>query len=258
MVRRVAAVLSAVGLAAIFMIAVARLPRSGHGSSPVGSSINARTVEELHATDAVSAVTFDYRGVDTLGEEYILFASILGAVTILRRHEDEDDDAEEQREDEGDRERGRCIGRPLDAVRTFGGVSVLLMVATGGYVTWHGQVSPGGGFQGGVILATAPLVVYLASDARTFSKVAPDDAITIGAAVGLGAYVVIGAAAVGVSLAYLTNVFPLGRPGDVISAGTILALSVAVGLAVGAGLVSLALSFMHDAIARRLKAGGSR
>src|SRR3712207_8535195 len=39
---------------------------------------------ERHATNVVMAVTFDYRGFDTLGEEFILFAAVMGVALLLR------------------------------------------------------------------------------------------------------------------------------------------------------------------------------
>ena len=51
-----------------------------------------------HATNVITAVNFDYRGFDTLGEEFILFAAVLGLALLLRERRDEeegppDDDA---------------------------------------------------------------------------------------------------------------------------------------------------------------------
>jgi multisubunit Na+/H+ antiporter MnhB subunit len=40
---------------------------------------------ETGGANMVTAVILDYRGYDTLGEATILFVSILGAITILRR-----------------------------------------------------------------------------------------------------------------------------------------------------------------------------
>ena len=51
--------------------------------------VNAITVPERHITDAVTAVNFDIRGFDTLGEEFILFTSVLGVVLLMRRQTDE-------------------------------------------------------------------------------------------------------------------------------------------------------------------------
>jgi len=39
----------------------------------------------------VSAVNFEYRGFDTLGEEFILFIAATGVATVLRHLRDEHD-----------------------------------------------------------------------------------------------------------------------------------------------------------------------
>ncbi len=40
---------------------------------------------EVAANNAVTAVVFDYRGFDTLGEATVLFAAVIGVATVLRR-----------------------------------------------------------------------------------------------------------------------------------------------------------------------------
>ena len=41
-------------------------------------------VPERSTTDVVTAVNFDYRGFDTLGEEFILFAAVIGVASSWR------------------------------------------------------------------------------------------------------------------------------------------------------------------------------
>ncbi|HET9753905.1 MAG TPA: hypothetical protein VFP52_13125, partial [Myxococcales bacterium] len=65
------------GLAVALAAAFLRLPPVGSYAGAYGEVLNAVTVGERHATDVVSAVNFDYRGLDTLGEEFILFTSVL-------------------------------------------------------------------------------------------------------------------------------------------------------------------------------------
>jgi multicomponent Na+:H+ antiporter subunit B len=246
--RALAPLAGLAGLALALGLAIVRLPPSGRGKSDVATSLVQRAVPEVHAMDAVSAVNFDYRSVDTLGEEYILFASVLGAATLLRRQRDEREDEADARE----RTMGARFSRASDAVRIFGAAVVFLMVIVGAYFAANGQLSPGGGFQGGVILASAPLVVFFVSDARTLRRITPGHMVPVAEAVGISGFILIGFAGVAHSRPFLTNVLPLGRTGDLLSAGTIFALSVSVALAVASGLLHLALEFMHDAIERRL------
>ncbi|WDC83841.1 hypothetical protein PL321_15340 [Caloramator sp. mosi_1] len=43
-----------------------------------------QTIEKTHALNAVTAIVFDFRGYDTLGESFVLFTAISGTVVILR------------------------------------------------------------------------------------------------------------------------------------------------------------------------------
>ena len=84
---------------------------------------------------------------------------------------------------------------------------LLIGVVFGIYLITHGQLTPGGDFQAGVILATAPLSVYLAGDLETFKKITGQAMVELGEAAGLGFF--------------SENVLPLGTTGDVFSGGTI-------------------------------------
>src|SRR4051812_38855545 len=160
------------GLAALFLWGLRGLPRFGSYPGPYGEMLNSFAVGERKATDIVSAVNFDYRAFDTMGEEFILFISVAGAALLFHRVEEKADSSKEESESE-DRQRGRAPPPTSDATRAFGVALVGLTVLFGLYMISHGQTTPGGGFQGGVILATAPLSVYLAAEARTFQRIAP-------------------------------------------------------------------------------------
>ena len=139
---------------AAFKLAAA-MPTFGAHPLPYGDAINALAPVQRLVTNAVTAVNFDYRGFDTLGEEFMLLCAVTGTVILLRggRGEGMTDRA------------GRIQGRPLeprsDAVVLVCRILGPLLAVFGLYVALHATVTPGGGFQGGVILATAFLLVYL-------------------------------------------------------------------------------------------------
>jgi len=233
----------ALGLAIAFAAASRKLPPVGAYAGAYGDVLNAVAVGERRATDVVSAVNFDYRGLDTLGEEFILFTSVLAVVAILRRQKDEEDDEEE----------AKWEPRPApdsDAVRVFGVGLVPLIVSFGMYMVSHGAVSPGGGFQGGVVLATAPLVVYLCAGAKPFLRIAPPPLTKAGEAAGAAGYILVGCLGVLAGKKFLENVLPLGTPGNAWSAGTILFLNLTVGIAVAAGFVELLSVFVEEVLRR--------
>jgi len=222
------------------------LPGFGHYPGPYGDIINALTVYQRHATDAVTAVNFDYRGFDTLGEEFILFTSVMGANLLLRKQKDD-------REEDPplDRADGRIVPPTSDAIRVAGLALVVPIVVFGLYTVAHGQLTPGGGFQGGVILASMPLIIYLCGDYNAFDRVTSHLLSEIAEAVGAGGYAVTGVIAIFFGLPFLTNFIPLGQTGDVLSSGTIFVISVLTGIEVAAGLVVLMISFFAQALVYR-------
>ncbi|HPD06457.1 MAG TPA: hypothetical protein PLC08_01065 [Candidatus Bipolaricaulis sp.] len=46
---------------------------------------NAWSQKEVAANNVVTAIVFDYRGYDTLGEATVLFVAVVGVTLILRR-----------------------------------------------------------------------------------------------------------------------------------------------------------------------------
>jgi multicomponent Na+:H+ antiporter subunit B len=124
--------------------AVLRLPPSGHAASRVGDLIVGATQDERHTPDAVTAINFDYRGLDTLGEELILFAAVMGVVLLLRRSEHAGGDDEGDTPDDSAE---RHAPPTSDAVRVLGLALFGLTLLYGLYIIAHGQMTPGGGFQ---------------------------------------------------------------------------------------------------------------
>lgn len=84
------------GLLAFYLWGLAGLPGFGRYPGPYGFVINRIAVGQTNATGVVSAVNFEYRGFDTVGEEFILFAAATAVATVLRhlRHEREGDQDE--------------------------------------------------------------------------------------------------------------------------------------------------------------------
>ena len=73
------------GLAAFYLWGLAGLPGFGNYPGPYGFIINRIAVAQTNATGVVSAVNFEYRGFDTVGEEFILFVAAAGVATVLRQ-----------------------------------------------------------------------------------------------------------------------------------------------------------------------------
>jgi multicomponent Na+:H+ antiporter subunit B len=231
--RLVVFAVSAAGLAALLLWGLAGLHDFGHYPGPYGDVLNRVAVDERHATNVVAAVVFDYRGVDTLGEEYILFCSVMGVALLLREVRD--------------REAERPLDPyPLDVVRAAGALLVGPTVLLGLYVVAFGYLTPGGGFQGGVVLAAALLLVYLAGTYRSYRDVSPTPLVELAEGMGAGAYVAVGLLGMALAQAFLENFLPLGTIGTLLSSGTIPLLNWAAGLEVSAALVLLFGEFLEE------------
>lgn len=212
------------------------LPQFGNYRGPYGDVLNATGVAERHATNIPSAVNFDYRAFDTMGEEFILFVAVAGLALLFREQRDRShQQAEERRARIG--EAVQWIGIGLVGFLTLFGIAIVL----------HGPLTPGGGFQGGVILAMAFLLVYLIGGAEAFDQLARRDTIEAAEAAGAGAYVLIGLSMLAAGGAFLQNLLPLGRPGELNSGGAILWLNVATGVEVSAAFVLLFVEFLEEA-----------
>src|SRR6201997_2538037 len=84
--------LSAVAFGVVLVLGLGGLPDFGNYHGVYGRVLSGIGVTERHATDLVTALNFDFRAFDTLGEEFILFASVLGVMLLLRVMREEDED----------------------------------------------------------------------------------------------------------------------------------------------------------------------
>jgi multicomponent Na+:H+ antiporter subunit B len=217
-----------------FVLAFLRLPPFGTLNHPYGARAVATALGRSTA-NAVSSVNFDQRALDTLVEESILFAAVVGSVVLLRQARDE-------------RRGPPAPAHVLPPVNLFGAVLLPVTLLTGVYLVAHGAISPGGGFQGGVVLATGLHVAYLAADYRVLHRLRPLALLDIADAVGAGAFTALGFAGLLAGVAYLANVLPFGQLGQLASGGLVPVLNAAVGLEVGCGVMVLLAQFLDQAV----------
>ncbi len=121
-------------------------------------------------------------------------------------------------------------------------------VLFGIYVVTHGQLTPGGGFQGGVILASCALIIYVGENFQVFKRIASHAMVESAEGAGAGLFVLIGMLAWLWGRQFLTNTLPLGKSNELTSAGTIPLISIATGLEVTAGFVLLIYAFLQETL----------
>jgi len=129
-------------------------------------------------------------------------------------------------------------------VRTISRILFPFTFLFGIYIIFHGHLTPGGGFPGGVIIAASVAMLVLAYGLERVQKstsiLHAEVLDTLGsmtiAAIGLlglifGAY-------------FLQNTFPLGGLGQLISGGNFLWLYIGVGIKVTAGILLILFAML--------------
>jgi len=198
-----------------------------HGLEPtLGSELLAINVSSTQSANSVTSVVTYYRGFDTLGEVTILFLSIFGVSLGL---------------DSFDKK-----------LNIFSYENTLLKIAVdtlfpiiilfGVYVIIHGHLSPGGGFQGGVIIASAFLLMFLAKgdDFKINHKILG----LIESLSGAG-FILIAILGLLIIDRFFANFLPLGELGRLFSGGVIPLIYIFVGVKVSAEMTALLEYFIR-------------
>ncbi|MGW4439571.1 MnhB domain-containing protein [Streptomyces sp. NPDC004596] len=223
------------GLAALLVAAALDLPSFGGRSHPYGDRA-VRAALARHTANTIASVNFDQRAYDTLGEMSILFAAVLGCAVLLRQARDEHRAQPEPAE----------VARP---VRRYALIVLPVALVTGIYVVAHGQLSPGGGFQGGVVAASALHLMYLGADYRALERVRPIGLFEAFDALAVCAYLVLGLAGILAGTAFLANtLLPYGTFNTLASGGIVPLLNAAIGVEVASAVVVLLAGFLDQAV----------
>ena len=216
--RNLTSLLFAAGLAFLLLVLTLQLP-FGHTPMVVGERILEQGARDTGAANLVTSVVLGYRGYDTLGELSILFTASLALGVVLGRR--------------------RCDApRDPDAglvLRAGADLLFPLLLVVGLYIILHGHLTPGGGFQGGVIIAAAFFLPILARPSRGMNHAVLG---WIEALAGAG-FILIGLAALHQGGQFLQPLLEKGTLGRLFSGGTLPLLYVLVGVKVGAELAGL-------------------
>ena len=214
------------------------IPSFGDYRGPYGYILDRVVVPERHMTNVVTAVVFDYRGFDTMGEELILFTTASAVAMLLRETRAHDTD--------GIVDRVRS-----DAVNGVGVLAALATLLVGLDVVAHGFVTPGGGFQGGVVLAGAVVLVFFAVEYYAYTRLAPSKYAEPLESFGAGAFVALGLIAFAFGLAFLGNFIGFGVTGRIRSGGSAALVNWASALAVAGGFLLIFTEYLEENMAAR-------
>lgn len=185
---------------------------------------------ETGSRNLVTAIYLDYRLFDSLFEAGILLIAVAGIIWISKH-----DLSEKNVEFMIDRY------KTPDLFITFSRIVYPLMLVFGFYVIINGHISPGGGFQGGAIVATGILILYyINGDRQTNIK----QIVTVEKLV----YIVI------IFVAFIsilsrgvpfTNVVPMSS-GEQLQSIFLVTLNVLIGIKVALGLWTIFTAFLRE------------
>ena len=110
------------------------------------------------------------------------------------------------------------------------------------YIITHGHLSPGGGFQGGVLVAAVIALIALGYGCAAAMKSVSFELVHDGEGMASVIYVALALMGVACGAQFCQNVlYRMGNVGDLYSSGTILWMNLAVGVKVFTGISSVSL-----------------
>ena len=182
------------------LIGVAALPRPGDADAPAHTHVSARYTsvgaEEAGARNLVVGVLLNYRSLDTFGEAMVIFTALAAVMAVLGS-------APKAGSSRPTREAAAAPVSPVVAyIIRFTAPFVALF---GAFVIFKGHVSPGGGFQGGVILGALLMLLSVVMGRGVGSPLIPAGLarwLYAAAPIAFALVAVLGLALTGVVLGY--------------------------------------------------------
>ena len=195
-------------------------------SDSLGVQILSLNADETATANAVTSVVTYFRGFDTLGEVTILFLSIFGIGLGLN----------------GYKEKLNIFAFENQLIKIAVDILFPLIILFGFYIIIHGHLSPGGGFQGGVVIASGFLLMFLAKndDFSLNHKI-----ISIAEALSGAGFILLGLLGLLLADHFLGNFLPLGSIGSLFSGGVIPLIYIFVGIKVSAEITALIEYFIR-------------
>jgi len=225
--RRIVSLILLAVVAVGVALSLSRIP-FGTPKTRVGEYYIREGRKETGAVNIVTAVVVNYRGFDTLGEVTVLFTAAVGVGAVLQLFGG----------------KSKYIKRRPASLILRTGCRFLfpLILLVGAYIFIHGHLTPGGGFQGGAVVASAYLLFYLGCRERRISEEATQAVESLSGLV----FLVVGVLGLFAGGYFLLNFLPKGDPGSLLSAGVIPVIYIAIGFKVGSELAGIIDKLMEE------------
>jgi multicomponent Na+:H+ antiporter subunit B len=109
----------------------------------------------------------------------------------------------------------------------------------GFYLTLHGHLSPGGGFQGGVVIGTAIILLALSYGVDETEKRFKENNLSILEKLAILSFIFLGLLGIFYGYPFLRDIMPLGERGCLASAGMMVLLNIVISIKVAAGITGI-------------------
>lgn len=137
---------------AVLVYGTADLPDFGDPAAAAHTHVAAyyleKSGEDIGIPNVVASVLASYRGYDTLGEVVVVFSAVIGVIALLGL----------RRRKPGLEDSPAALSEH-HVLKVIAKLVVPIILLFGLYVQFHGEYSPGGGFQAGVLFA-AGIILY--------------------------------------------------------------------------------------------------
>jgi len=225
--RKVISIILLLILAFGIMLSLTEIP-FGIPKTKVGNYYINKGAKDTGATNIITAVVVNYRGFDTLGEVTVLFIAAIGLGAVLATA--------------GKKKIKNKVEKSSLVLSTGCRFLFPFILLFGAYVVIHGHLTPGGGFQGGAIIASAFLLFYLGCRSKRVSEKGSKVLESLGGLV----FVIVGLIGLSAGGYFLMNFLPKGIPNHLFSAGIIPIIYVAIGFKVGSELTGVIDNLLEE------------
>ena len=208
--------------------------------------LEARGVEETGALNIVSSIYLGYRAYDTLGETLVLLVAVSGTIGMIastgktlapgygNEHSDNDSHRINHR---------HFIRRRTVLMEVVTGKLGPVVLVFGLYVMLFGHMSPGGGFQGGVVIASGIIFISLGTRGEYKNILSRSEVLSRIEAVSFLFLVISSGIGLFAGIGFFANPF-MGT--SVSPLGFIILLNTMIGLKVGSGIAYMSVAMMGD------------
>jgi multicomponent Na+:H+ antiporter subunit B len=204
------------------------------------------TYQHIGIPNMVAAVLASYRAYDTLGEVVVVFAAVIGVIALLGL----------RRRPHGVEAGSRELAEHK-VLRIVAGVLVPVILLFGLYVQFHGEYSPGGGFQAGVIFSAAIILYALVYGLEPARRVIPPGVLIRLPAIGVLIFGGTGVLNMLLGGNYLDYYTLAENPHTAQQLGIIM-IELGVGVTVASVMLLIYFIFAERALGRRAGSGGER